>query len=104
MRFFGVVGFTMTEETAPGVWEDQIIERQYYGDANKIRSRWEKSEGLNDDIRISTEISIIADPFAHEQFPYMKYVTYMGHKWAITDIDISDAPRIKLTLGGLYNE
>lgn len=103
MRFFGVVGFAITEETTPGVWEDKVIEREYYGDANKIRSHWERSDTLNDDIRISTEISIIADPFAHEQFPYIKYVNYMGHKWSVSDIDISDAPRILLTLGGLYN-
>lgn len=103
MRFYGKVGFTTTEETSPGVWEDKIVERFYYGNAEKIRSRWDKSESLNNDIRISTEISILADPFAHEQFPYIKYVNYMNHNWTVTDIDISDSPRIKLTLGGLYN-
>lgn len=104
MRFFGKVGFAITEETSPGVWEDTIQERSYYGNAEKIRSRWEKSESLNNDLKINTEISILADPFAHEKFPYIKYVNFMGHNWSITDVDITDSPRIKLTLGGLYNE
>ena len=31
-KFYGVIGYAVTEETKPGVWTEKIIERMYYGD------------------------------------------------------------------------
>lgn len=101
-RFCGNVGYLTTEETRPGIWEDIITERKYYGDVVSNRSRWESNESVNDDINISSDISILADAFAYQHFSEIKYVEFMGAKWRVASAT-PDRPRITLTLGGLYN-
>lgn len=102
-KFCGTIGFATTVEVEPGVWEEQIIERSYYGDLTRNSSRYQPSGGVNDNIVISNNISIIADPYASENFQHMRYATFMGTKWKITNADVL-YPRINLTLGGIYNE
>lgn len=102
-KFYGNVGFIKTVETEPGVWEEQTIERPYYGDITRNTSRYQSSGGVNDDINISNTISILADPFANENFQHMRHVEFMGSKWKITNIEVN-YPRLILTVGGVYNE
>lgn len=101
-RFYGNVGYVKTVETKPGVWKKQAIEKPYYGDITRNTSRYQTSGGVNDDININNIISIVADPYANENFQYMKYVEFMGTKWNITNAEVQ-YPRIILTLGGVYN-
>ncbi len=63
MKFYGPIGYAETVETKPGVWEEQITERMYYGDLTRNTRRLQSSETLNDDINVANEISIVADPF-----------------------------------------
>ncbi len=103
-KFFGVIGFNEgTVETSPGVWEQQIVEHQYYGDLIRNSRRLQSTDQLNDDINISNEISIVADPYANANFHSMLYVEFMGAKWKITNVEVQ-YPRLKLTLGGVWNE
>lgn len=103
-KFFGTIGFNEgTVETTPGVWEQQIVERQYYGDLIRNNRRLQPSNGLNDNINISNEISIVADPYANANFHSMQYVEFMGTKWKIANVDVQ-FPRLILTLGGVWNE
>lgn len=103
-KFFGTIGFNEgTVETTPGVWEQQIVERQYYGDLIRNNRRLQPSNGLNDNISISNEISIVADPYANANFHSMRYVDFMGAKWKIANVDVQ-FPRLILTLGGVWNE
>lgn len=101
-KFYGNIGFVDTVETQPGLWEEQPVERPYYGDLTRNTSRYQMSGEVNDDINISNTISIVADPYANENFHHMRYVVFMGAKWKITNIDIQ-YPRILLTIGGVYN-
>lgn len=101
MKFYGPVGYATTVETRPGVWEEQIIERFYAGDVESIRRRLD-GQKVNDDVNISNQISIVADPFAFENFTSMRYVEWMKQKLKITNITI-ESPRIILEVGGLYN-
>lgn len=101
-KFYGKIGYSETKETTPGVWEVVITERPYYGDLIRNTRRLQSSENLNDDINISNEISIIADPFAYNNFHSMLYVEFMGAKWKISNVDVQ-YPRLILTVGGLYN-
>ena len=103
MKYYGQIGFADTVETVPGVWSNQIFERNYYGDLIRNTRRLSSSDKVNDDINISNEFSILADPYASENFSKMKYLTYMNAKWKITDIRV-EFPRLILTVGGLYNE
>lgn len=101
-KFYGNIGFIKTVEIEPGVWGPQSIEHPYYGDIDRPISRVQSSGGVNDDINISNTISIIADPFANENFQYIKYAVLMGAKWKVTNVEIK-YPRILLTIGGVYN-
>jgi hypothetical protein len=101
-RFYGAVGYAENIETSPGVWEATITERMYGGDVVKNSKKWQEGESLNDDLTINNEITIVADPFAYENLPMMRYVTWMGTNWKILNIDIQ-RPRLRITIGGVYN-
>lgn len=101
-KFHGIIGYGITVETKPGVWKDQITEREYSGDLNKNTRRLQSSDQLNDNIVVSNEISILSDPFANENFHSIRYVEFMGTKWKVTNVDVQ-YPRLVLTLGGVYN-
>ena len=101
-KWFGVIGFADTVETAPGVWEEQIIKREYYGDLNRNTRRLQTAQQLNDDLVISNEISIISDPYANEHFHSIRYAEFMGTSWKVTNVDVA-FPRLVLSLGGVWN-
>lgn len=101
-RFYGAIGFAETIETKPGVWKDQITERYYAGDLNRNTRRLQSSNQVNDDLNISNEISIVADPYAHQNFHAMRYAAFMGTKWKINNVEVQ-YPRLILELGGVWN-
>lgn len=101
-RFYGVVGFAEPVETAPGVWEHKIIEREYFGDLTRNTRRLQSAGQLNDNINVENNISIVADPYANEHFHSMRYVKFMGAAWKITNVEVQ-RPRLILTTGGVYN-
>lgn len=102
-KFYGPIGFANTAETKPGVFKEQITERPYYGDILRNSRRLQSADQLNDNINITMEISIVADPYANHHFHEMRYVECMGAKWKVSNVDATEPPRLKLTLGGVYN-
>lgn len=101
-RYYGVVGYSETIETSPGVWIEQITERPYYGDVIKNTKRSEESN-INADIKVNNIISIVADPYAYEHFFSIRYISWMNVKWIVSTVEVL-RPRLNLTLGGVYNE
>ena len=101
-KWYGEIGFAETVETKPGVWVEQITSRNYYGDTIRNSRRLQSANQLNDNINISNQISIVADPYANNNFHSMRYAEFMGTKWKISDIEVQ-YPRLILTLGGVYN-
>ncbi len=101
-KFYGTIGYVNTVETEPGMWEEQKTERQYSGELVKNTRRLESSGGVNDNINISNEVSIVADPYAYENFHAMRYIKFMGAKWKISNVEVR-YPRLILTIGGVYN-
>lgn len=101
-KYYGVIGYAATVQTEPGIYEEQIIETEYMGDVLRNTRRLREGSKINDDITISNQISIIADPYASNNFHTMRYVTFMGAKWKVSDVEVQ-YPRLILTLGGLYN-
>lgn len=101
-RYCGKIGYSITEETVPGVWVDKIVEHIHYGDVLTNSSRWDNGTGLNDDISIRNELSIMADPFAFSNFQHIKYAEWMGTLWKVTSISV-EYPRLRLSLGGEWN-
>ena len=102
-KWFGKVGYSTTIETAPGVWMDEYTEREYFGDIIRNTSSWSpNSDSTNDDLKVNNQISIVADPFAYQNFQSMKCIEFMGAKWKISSVE-PKYPRLILTLGGVYN-
>lgn len=101
-KWYGKIGYAETVETEPGIWEEQITERPYFGESFKNTRLLQNSSGVNDDVNIGNQISIVADPYANQHFHTMRYVEFMGSKWKITNVDVQ-YPRLVLTVGGLYN-
>ena len=101
-KWFGKIGYAETVETKPGVWKEQIVTREYYGDLIRNTRRLQTADKVNDDIDISNELSIISDPYARNNIHSMHYAEFMGAKWKISNVEVS-YPRLILTLGGLYN-
>lgn len=102
-RFAGKIGFSAgTKEVRPGVWEDQIVERTYYGDSTRYTRKSQNSGQANDNLVISNEISIVGDPFASANLGFIRYVEFMGTKWKVSNINVQ-YPRLLLTLGEVYN-
>lgn len=101
-KYYGPIGYAESVETKPGVWQELITERKYYGDVIRNTRRLQSDGKVNDDIVISNEISIVADPYAIEHFHSMRYVEFMGTKWKVSNVDVR-YPRLILTLGVLWN-
>lgn len=102
-KYYGVIGYASSEETEPGIWEESITERKAVGDMLENLRSLENSGGVNDNINISNRISIVADPYAIQNFHTMRYATYLGTKWKIKSINVN-YPRLVLSLGGVWNE
>lgn len=101
-KFYGAIGYAIQTETAPGVWEDQITEKNYRGDVVINQQKWQKTEEVNDNFNLDNSISIIADEYAYTNFGHIKYIVWHGQKWNIQSMAIN-RPRIVLQIGGLYN-
>lgn len=102
-KFYGPIGFATQTDVGAGVWNDQIVERNYICELIRNSRRLQPADQLNDNINVSNEFSIIADPYANENFHAIRYIEFMGTKWKITNIDASRYPRLILTTGGVYN-
>lgn len=103
-KYFGKVGFAESVETAPGIWDDQIVERSFYGDVVRDLRRLQNHTKLNDDITITNSFSIVADKYAYANFHKIRYLEYMGTKWKVESVDASTPPRLTLDVGAVYNE
>ena len=102
-KWYGKVGYSETVETAPGVWMPQDTTREYYGDVIRNSTRWTGNpDSTNDNLTVNSQISIVADPFANDNFYSMKWIEFMGAKWKITSVE-PQPPRLILTLGGVWN-
>lgn len=102
-KWYGNIGYAEIIETEPGVWEERITTRSYYGDSIRNTRLLQNSGGVNDNVNIGNQLSIVADPYAINHIYNMRYAEFQDAKWKITNVDVQH-PRLILTLGGLYNE
>lgn len=101
-RYCGLIGFSSTVETAPGVWEDIITERKYYGDISKDFRKSSDENKIIRDVSINNLFSIVADPFAFENLEFIKYVKYLGIAWTVESVEVQ-YPRLLISVGGRWN-
>lgn len=102
-RYYGTIGFSDGQaETTPGVWDEVIVERPYYGDVIRNTRRLQQSEHLNDNVTISNEISVVSDPYALQNFHAIRYISWMGTNWKVTSVEVQ-YPRLILSIGDEYH-
>lgn len=109
-KFYGEIGFDVSSiadfesnsKYKRGVYAEDYYEEFYYGDLMRDSRSLQSANKLNDDITISNQISIVANPFATENFHAIRYVRYMGAAWKVTAVEVQ-YPRLILTIGGVFN-
>ncbi len=102
-KFCGMIGYGFTKETSAGVYKQIIEEKKSRGDILQDVRNWETVSGqINDDLKIRNRISIVGTPYSLQNFSAIRYVKWMGVRWKVVSIEVS-APRLILTIGGVYN-
>lgn len=102
-KFFGRVGYASAqEEVKPGVFEDVIVERNYYGDVIRDARSLSEGENLHQDLSVGNQISILADAYANDHFFAIKYVEWAGVLWTVPSVEVQ-RPRLLLSLGEVYH-
>lgn len=101
-RFFGEIGYGVPTETAPGVWQDVITEKSYYGDVIRNTKQNQEGQSVNLDISVSNSISIVADEYAGANFLAIRYIRWSGVLWMVSNVEVQH-PRLVLRLGAKYN-
>lgn len=103
-KFYGAIGYIVETESEdnPDCTFEKPVEKFYKGDLVKNNRRLESSDEANDNVTISNQISIVADPYALSHIFAMRYVKWMGTAWKVSTVDV-ETPRLILTLGGVYN-
>ena len=107
MKYFGNAGFRLKDvEVEPDVYEPQLVVKRVRG--NVISSRYRRDQNGDkstiDNIRITNQISLVADQFFMKRISNLLYMEYQGAKWKVESFDVSRAPRVIVYLGGVYNE
>lgn len=101
-KFFGKIGYGISTQTSPGVWEDVIVEQSYFGNVVRNSRGVREGEKVNNDLTVGNSISIVADAYANEHFFAMRYIEWAGTLWIVDDV-VVESPRLLIRLGGVYN-
>lgn len=91
-----------TTDIDTGIYEESIVERKSVGDILQNNRRWQEREELHDDLVINNRISIVADAYAIDHFFNIRYATWRGTKWKVSNVEVQ-YPRLILTLGEVYH-
>lgn len=102
-RFSGLVGFSHTVRTAPGVSSEVITEKgPYFGDVKRKSRTIRSDDSVNAEISMSNSIEIMADDYASENIAAIRFVEWAGACWTVVEATVV-RPRLLLRLGGVYD-
>lgn len=103
-KWAGQIGFMTTKSIQPGVHAESIETRYYFGDVMRDTSAWKQiSSQMNPDLAVNNRISIVSDPYANHHYSEIRWVSWNGHKWKVTGVEVQ-YPRLILSISGLYIE
>ena len=101
-RFSGKLGFAVTQEIRPGVWEDVIVDRKAYGDVLRNTRKLDDGARVNGELTIGNTFSVVIDAFVNENIFAIRYVEWKGTLWIVSDIQVEER-RLIIRPGGVYN-
>lgn len=103
MRWHGLIGFeNVSEENNSGIYSPTITEKTYSGDQYAYKAIYRSGSNPNGSITTNTTISIYVNPWLSKNYDRIVYATIQGVKWSVSEVDLTDCRRLKLTLGGRY--
>ena len=101
-KFYGPIGYITSYETAPGKWKPVVTEKMYSGEFNRLSRAWQHGTKINDDLSVTAEISILADPYFQDHLHEIRYVKLNGVAWKVDSIE-PNYPRYTMRIGGIWN-
>lgn len=102
-KFFTKLGIAKGQyESQPGVFSELVEEFPCTGYVLRDSSRYDTPSKINDDLIVGNQLSVLADPYAYENFHSIRWIDWMGSRWKVTSVEVN-YPRLILGLGGLYN-
>lgn len=102
-KFTGTLGYGVTAEVRPGVWEDTIVERPTRGDIQNLSMNVIQGEGVNDGLKLNHRFSITADPYMYDNYTNIRYVVYLGVKWKVSSVQVQ-RPKLIIQVGEVYHD
>ena len=102
MKYYGQIGFADAVETSLGVWDDDIVEKNYYGDVLQNSLRYQNGTGVVDNVNVSNRFSIVIDSYIQENLHKIRYIVWQDTMWEVTNVDVQ-YPRLIISIGGVYN-
>lgn len=103
-KYYGLIGFAEpNSDERPGITFDEIKEYPYFGEVLRNARRVTGADKVNDDLTVSNQISLLLDPYLEKNYYNIRYLTYMGAKWKVTNVEMR-YPRMIVDIGGLYVE
>lgn len=102
-KYAGLVGYAIQKQTRPGIWTSEITEKHMRGDVIRMANSVQSGSKINDDIQLQATFSLVLNKFAFENFQHLAYITYMGVKWKLTNVDVQ-SPRLIVATGGVWND
>lgn len=103
-KYYGLIGFAHPiDDERPGITYDDIVERPYFGEVLRNARRVQSGDKINDDLTVSNQISLLLDPYLIRNYYNIRYLTFMGAKWKVTNLEMR-YPRLIVDIGGLYAE
>lgn len=102
-RYSGVIGYGVPTMVSPGVYDDVITERHYYGDIKQSNSKLRGSDSsVNENVVLQNIIEILADQFVWANIDQIRYVSLYGKNWKVSGVEVK-RPRLVLTVGEVYS-
>lgn len=105
MKFSGKAGFRINDvEIEPGVYDPTVVVKSIKGNViNNYYQHQNSDKSTIDNVRITNQLSIVANQFLNEHIANLVYIEFQGVKWKVESFDIRP-PRVVVSLGGVYNE
>ena len=105
MKFSGKAGFRIDDvEIEPGVYKPQVVVKAIKGSVVSNSYQHQNSDKSTiDNVRITNQLSIVANQFLNKHIASLVYIEFQGVKWKVESFDIRP-PRVVVSLGGVYNE
>lgn len=102
-RYYGNIGYEITtmDDEDLGVPKTETIVKGCYGEVLQNYRNLGDSEEVHQSIVTGNRISILADPYALNNFFNIKWIEWNSAKWTVKKVEVVDR-RLILSLGELY--